>query len=108
MQDTTLSIAQLSTLFQNTDVTQEHGVTYVRVIEDSPQESFLRHVQMRAHGTSRFMREFKTLSAAAVPQYEFTFQADALQNSPYESAQKLGWVLNNKTSDTPYEFKPQF
>lgn len=102
------SIAQLSDVFREADVKKRNGITTVRVVEDSEQEFFLRHVQMRARsGTSRFCKEFHTLNAAATPFYEFEFNTGLLKQSHFDQAQKLAWVLDNMTSDKPYEFTRQ-
>ena len=103
----TFSLAQLADIFSDVSVRRGNAHVHVRVPEDSLQEEFLRRVQMRArHGASRFVKENQTISAAAVPQYEFYFASESLKNSPHEDAQKLAWVLENKLSDAPYVFPP--
>lgn len=100
------SLAQLNNLFKDASVSRNNRHAVVRVSEDSEQEMLLRRIQMHARtGMSRFCKEFQTLSAAAVPTYEFSFDTDHLSQSRLEEAKQLGWVLDNLTSPAPYEFR---
>lgn len=105
-QRTDLSIAELQDIFCDTVIERKDTATLVSVIEDSEQEMYLRHIQMR-YGMcrARFKKELQTLSAQAVPTYEFLFNTAALKNSGHEPARKLGWVLENLSSEEPYDFK---